>query len=858
MQAITRGLTRLVLGGVLLLPLACAPAPIATHEGGIYLGASPSERLDKAVASVAAVELSFEGAEQLSRYKGTVFVDNPATLGGLPPERTVVSFLQDPAIRAVLEGADEQAAAKLLSERGGRLLLLHARAAPSVDRGGSVLARLYHHDRLEYFKLMRVGEGLYYYKAVEKEVTFPAQLADLCLRYLRHRLSGGPPVQLPKIEPEDGTWTFAAALRGQGQELASAFGQDDDLRKALDELVVDLEKAHRRKVEPLGFPPLVEHLGSLRIDLVRVSERTIIEPRDERTLEAVFELGIDGAYMMSPGRKERATLMGGASFTRSINRVDAFLQATARLGEMSDRRPWRDDKAWLEAFRGHHFRETGSGGISALYRGVPAIPMEAVSVEAVRLGVVRAGDWYMRNLGPNGEVVYKFWPSENRYANEYNHVRHALATWNLVQAWQMDPSRTDFLEGARRALGFTDRFLVREKDPKSGLMMAYHSFENVQKLGSVVVSLLGMIDLARATGSHEWDEQMKEMGRFVLFMQEEDGRMRPYYVPKGHPYETQENDIVPGEAALALVYLADYFDDNSWIAGLPKYWEYYEPWWRERAKQRRADRPWPAEIYENEVRLDLVEIGPWTVMAANAYHRRTGDEKSAAFALDVARWMVESYQWTEANAPFPDYIGGYYKLPGELPAMQAFCYAEGTAAAYALAQRFRPEDVPFFEAATRRSMRLALQMQYDDLSTYAFSRPDQVDGGIRYALNETKVRVDYVHHALSAMYQYVLATRTDSNLAVSVKDGPALPQQRMMIERKARAEAAVAAGDLETAKSLGPALPKRAVVPTVPLRGSDRLRFEGKPAPNPMAPVEGKSGEERVELGEESEADERE
>jgi hypothetical protein len=61
-------------------------------------------------------------------------------------------------------------------------------------------------------------------------------------------------------------------------------------------------------------------------------------------------------------------------------------------------------------------------------------------------------------------------------------------------------------------------------------------------------------------------------------------------------------------------------------------------------------------------------------------------------------------------------------------------------------------------------MRLGLLMQYNELDVYAFSRPKQVFGGIRYALNETKVRIDYVHHGLSAMYQYYKSGLTDPSL----------------------------------------------------------------------------------------------
>ena len=101
--------------------------------------------------------------------------------------------------------------------------------------------------------------------------------------------------------------------------------------------------------------------------------------------------------------------------------------------------------------------------------------------------------------------------------------------------------------------------------------------------------------------------------------------------------------------------------------------------------------------------------------------------------------------------------------------MQAFCYAEGTAAAYQLAIRYAPDQVPYFEESTREAMRLGLAMQYTELDTYGFSRPMQVMGGIRYALNETKVRIDYVHHALSSMYGYYKGALEDPNLPASVK-----------------------------------------------------------------------------------------
>jgi hypothetical protein len=84
-------------------------------------------------------------------------------------------------------------------------------------------------------------------------------------------------------------------------------------------------------------------------------------------------------------------------------------------------------------------------------------------------------------------------------------------------------------------------------------------------------------------------------------------------------------------------------------------------------------------------------------------------------------------------------------------------------------------------------VRFALQTQYDEDSTYSFTRPEQVDGGIRYAMNETKVRIDYVHHGLSALAQWAEGVRADAAVDAGIRTGPPLPgQARRAEERSAR------------------------------------------------------------------------
>ncbi|MDG1478297.1 MAG: hypothetical protein P8R54_01835 [Myxococcota bacterium] len=791
----------------LLLLSACDPSVQSySEEGTIYQGDTPEDRFDNALSGVSSEKISFEASELLENILGeasdSLASDAPEKVKGVDTKYPVANLLEDEVIRAALNGSDEAAAAKLVRDAGMRIIILHSKVASSLDRNNQVINRLYRHDHLEYFQLLRVSDGLLYYTVRPSPAVFPPQLAYAAIEYLKLKMAGEAVTPFPDVQSPEGAWTFAAVLRDGGKELSVAFARNPKLQGVLDELADDLERDHRRNVEGYGFPRLSEHIGDgLTVELHYIYERAYIEPRDDSFLSQYFEMGIDGAFVLreieeeNGTRLERGALPGAASFTQSHRTADAFLRATAKLGRMSEKRPWRAKDAWLESFRSIHFRQEADGRLVHLYRGVPALPMGQVSLAAVKDGILASGEWYIANLADNGQVTYKFWPHENRYSSEYNFVRHTLSTWNLVQAWELDP-RPEFLAGAKKALEYTDSHLVKEDigpacekvewcDPErldvSG-QMAFYSYNDNQKLGSVVVNLLGMVDLARATGSDEWDEQMREMGRFVKFMQRADGSFQGYYVDKDHSYYTFVNDIVPGEAALSLIYLAEYFDDDSWMSGLPAYWTHYEPWFWEREKKKDTTAPWPMNTYHNDTRLELVQFGPWTVMAANAYHRRTGDEKVAAFGLDIARWMIDSYMWTEDRAPFPDFVGGYYKMSHELPAMQAFCYAEGTAAAYDLALRYDPEQSKFFGDATHQTMRFALQMQYNAFNTYAFTRPEQVRGGTRYAMNETKVRIDYVYHAQSSMVQWYYAAQKDPNLSEVVRDGPAIPGQLRSFE----------------------------------------------------------------------------
>ena len=709
--------------------------------------------------------------------------DRPVLVLGKLPEMSVgdLSYadLREPT-QEMLWGSDGAALAHDLASQNIRGVALHRDMRGALDEDATLFSRLAYHNHLEWFQLRHVSEEWLIYTVRTSTMRLPQATGQELLLGLRARLEGQPATPL-SWRPQ--SVRLMASLRGQGSMLVIRHAVGDDIEEVLDELAASLRRSWERDVVPEGRASLDESLSALRLEIHVVMERAPVEPRSRYAIFDLWEMGVDGMmFKQRPGQDpEKFTFMPGSEMvTRSHRSADQFLRFAVKRGGWHDLRPWSQDRRTrLSLIRTQHFMESALGGGDAvrLVRGVPDVSLDAMTEAHIRSMLVRGGDWWMHNMKESGRIEYKYWPVQNRRSDDYNEVRHILATRDLADTWryQNDPR---YLEGSRRAM---DWLLAYEVDasstpqgpmphpPEGTTLFRYPSYEEMkaggrvsnQKLGTVAVALLGWVAWADATGSDVEDERIRKMAKFVLSMLEKDGRFRPYYVQYGHAYEHERNDIVPGEAMLALAMVADYFDELEWVEPYPKFLAYYQPWFRELAAKQQATGRWPRDTYDNETRLELVQFGPWSVMAAAKVYQLTGDEEAAKFGLDVADWMIDNYQWSTERSAWPEFVGGYYKMPIELPAMQTFCYSEGTAAAYAIAKRFDPERAKKYEQSTLEAIRFLEVMQYDALDSYFLARPQQVDGGIKYAMNENKIRIDYVGHGLSTLSQYLDALALD-------------------------------------------------------------------------------------------------
>lgn len=754
------------------------------------LAGEPDDRLGACLGKLRSSSLSKDAYEQVTGIakSGKVLAAARFAVEGVEPV-----LLQDqPELRAALMGEDEAAASKALRDAGVRGFVVSRDLRGALDRDIRVLARLAYHDHLEWFQLRHVTEDLLIYTVRSSKVRIPMATGDLLVKGLRARISGEP---VPKQRWNPSAIRLLGSMRLQGHTLVLRHAVGQNIERVLDELASKMIREWERQAVPQGHGELADRLDDLRLEVHVVMERATVEPRSRFALFDLWELGVDGMmFRHRDGVKNQkfTYVPGSEALQRSHRSPDEFLRYAVQTGGWRDLRPWEDKSTRLDLIRTQHFMEATAGGGKTvrLFRGMPEVPMEYVTDKNAQEMLVAGGEWWLENQFEDGSFEYKFWPDQNRRSTEYNEVRHILATRDLADTWRY---RHDdrYLDGAHKAMDWLLRYQVHDTDtpdaklphPGPGAMLfRYPSVKEApilrkpanQKLGTVAVALLGWVAWAEATGSKAQDENIRKMAQFTLDMFEEGGGFRPYYVDKAHRYYHERNDIVPGEAALALGMVSQYFGEPKWIEFFPKFIAYYRPWFRERAVKKNPHGRWPHDTYANETRLDLVQFGPWSVMASKQYYLLTGDAEAAEFGLEVSDWMIDNYQWSGARSPWPDYVGGYYKLPNELPAMQTFCYSEGTAAAYHIASTFAPERRDKHLLSTQEAIRFLEVMQFDEVDSYFLPRPDKVRGGIKYAMNENKVRIDYVGHGLSTLSQYLDARRYDPAVQLDIVDPKAL------------------------------------------------------------------------------------
>ncbi len=368
--------------------------------------------------------------------------------------------------------------------------------------------------------------------------------------------------------------------------------------------------------------------------------------------------------------------------------------------------------------------ETSSGPARMLRHSVdPGELTPALLRERCDLG----GDYLAAHLNRNHKYDYEWNAREGRREKGYNLLRHAGTTYSLFQLYNHTGREAHYRAAAEALLWLEDRRATSEIDPAR----CFEVESNKVKLGGAGLTLLALVEQARARPEDADLEWMRCLAEHIVQETDERGAMASFYTDGGrYKWSSHRSIYYPGEALLGLVRLYEIDPDPRWQQTAVRAAEYLV-----------HDR-WTALGMELQVPPDA-----WLIQALEVLHRQVPDEAFADYAFEIAEQLTRP-QLRGDRVP-EDLYGG--RVATRFPhVISTGSRGEGMAAAARLERRLRPGETHYLDRL-RANSRYALRNQYTEPTLLGLRRPDRALGGFRNAPDDPAIRIDGVQHNLSGL-----------------------------------------------------------------------------------------------------------
>jgi hypothetical protein len=181
-----------------------------------------------------------------------------------------------------------------------------------------------------------------------------------------------------------------------------------------------------------------------------------------------------------------------------------------------------------------------------------------IDPESAMASARAAAEWIQRTQRPDGSYLYEYDIVEDREIDDYNRVRHAGVTMSLYQlAVEGDAS---YLDAADRAVAWMQERTVRYQD-----FAAMEDADGTIALGGNALLVVSLAHRRIATGDPSYDDYMREVSRYLLVMQDENGGfLRRWYPDRGAPDPVERSIYATGEAFWALALMHRLFPGEGW------------------------------------------------------------------------------------------------------------------------------------------------------------------------------------------------------------------------------------------------------------------------------------------------------
>jgi len=166
--------------------------------------------------------------------------------------------------------------------------------------------------------------------------------------------------------------------------------------------------------------------------------------------------------------------------------------------------------------------------------------------------------WILRNQQPDGAYTYLYYPDQDVVPNDYNIVRHAGVTMSLYQSATHYKDR-ETLRAADSGLDW----LIRRLAKRHGWSAPTQNNRDAS-LGAAALMTVSLAERRLATGDSKHDDLMRELGRFMVALQRNDGNFAlGFDLGSDAPFQGTSR-YYPGEALWALALLHEAFPGEGW------------------------------------------------------------------------------------------------------------------------------------------------------------------------------------------------------------------------------------------------------------------------------------------------------
>jgi hypothetical protein len=362
--------------------------------------------------------------------------------------------------------------------------------------------------------------------------------------------------------------------------------------------------------------------------------------------------------------------------------------------------------------------------------------------DAQRRAMTEAAAYLRGQLDPSGRFHYLVNLDGTSAGGGYNVLRHAGTVYALALYHELSPdpaTRESILRGARYLLQRHIRPVANSTSMRAVFSLPGEEVEGgiaQVKLGGCALGLIALIKARALDADVVAPEVLRELGTFILSMQEENGRFRSKYDENRGFMDGFESVYYPGEAILALALLHRADPDARWLDAALRGVRYLEASRRDTPIYRLPNDHWL-----------MIAIAAILPQFDTAHEKLISRQRMIDHSLAIGQMMMGE-QWRASWVPG---MKGAFVATGSITPSST--RLEGLVALYNVLPADHPER-PRVRKSIASGLGFVLRGQVREgaakggFNDAATSWPIPTEGARRA---RSRVRIDYVQHALSAL-----------------------------------------------------------------------------------------------------------